>query len=1485
MAMIKKPRDTNERGICPGRPRTWAGLDRAGLGALTLGLLLVLVLSSVGCDDDEAALLLEVRARTQITNLTVKVKQYHPDGSVTIYSDTEATAPATDSYLLSVGGDPLRLDVQLPSNGRYAVHLVGTPMSSDNRLIATVCRDVSGVVFVPDVILGSLTPALDTDGDTFPDNLESYCTAIGANNLACDLTCNEEQWLAMEDCNPGIDFVPPLCGDESFPVGADGQWNPFVIDECGDCLDRDCWGGDSECEDNDGDGWPSDQDCDDADPTIYPGAPEVCGNGVDENCELEMPRACPNGDLPCDEDGDGHGAYTEIEGCGDDCDDSDPMIHPGIYEGYGSDPLNPRVYVNCDDGVDNNCNGQIDERCNDDFDGDGVVRSADCNDCNAAVGPGFEEVCSNGVDEDCVDGDLDCAVSDSDGDGEPATPVGFDCDDSDLDVYPGAPERCGDGIEQDCNQDLSCDQIDDLDGDGFGPGDDCQEDIAAINPWATEECLPTTGEGAYDEDCDGIVNEISAELNDTQGCGIDETGSWELVYYDSDEDHCGGCHHECIVGSHYREGTECVGGRCLCFGGEPCDGDVTSYCCEDGCQNISNNCEHCGDCLTQCFDGEVCLPIGPAGLGELHCPDEGPEPSPCIRGEHNACCAGTGCTNTNTDPTNCVSCGNNCTTGTLRGNVCIPGEGGCVCERADGSTEVCNIGDGEWCTELTEPTGETCGCADLNDETNNCGVCGLVCDPNEHCMSGECFCVAAGIDCPGGDSAACCPGVNRCVDLLTDEANCGGCGELFRCAWGEECIDGACRCGAGAGCDRFTQDCCSGTCQNVLTDPAHCGPLGTGTGCSNACESGVTCDSGSCACGAGGDCGPGQTCCDDSYCANLGSDPSNCGDCGTECFIGEECNRGTCECGVDCDDGVDCTDDPCVGGRCEHHTYDADGDGYCRAGCPDSATGESNDCPNGDGDCRDGNASVNPGVTENCATEIDDDCDGDTNDLNALGCTDYYRDEDGDTYGLSDDHRCYCQPQGVYTATRGGDCRDDLATVYPGASERCGTAADDDCDGSVNDLNAIGCTTFFRDNDDDGYGVTGDTRCLCVAADNYRATQGGDCQDGNSSINPGASENCATAGVDDNCNGETDEIGADNCTNYFLDVDGDSYGVTGDVECRCSLRDNYRATRGGDCEDGISSINPGVPENCDTGADDNCNGSTNERDAANCSTFYRDSDADTYGRSGDNQCWCNSTGEYIATRGGDCADRDSSINPGASDVCNGVDDDCNVSTNDGDDECAGLCCGSEPACQNCCSDTQCSDPNPDCFGFSCTCAADSKNCSTGEVCCDGVGCVECCIDDDCIDPNTCGGGGTPYECGNCTAETCASLSAECGSPDDGCGGTLTCGTCSTDEAPDCESNQCTCSSEGSACEPGQLCCAASGCAAECCVNEDCDGNAECNGGTCDCLTDWETCGTDICGCNCCGAGDSCVVVGGGNTDDPCCINDDCSGNCTNHTCN
>ena len=136
-----------------------------------------------------------------------------------------------------------------------------------------------------------------------------------------------------------------------------------------------------------------------------------------------------------------------------------------------------------------------------DADGDGHDETTDCDDGNAAVHPGAEEVCDEVDDNDC-DGAIDEGEDDPDGDGY--SECDGDCNVYNDTVYPGAPQVCDDGtLDNDCDGIIDGVEIDDVDGDGYTPCQgDCDDEDPAIHP-----DVPDWHLDGIDDDCDGDVDE------------------------------------------------------------------------------------------------------------------------------------------------------------------------------------------------------------------------------------------------------------------------------------------------------------------------------------------------------------------------------------------------------------------------------------------------------------------------------------------------------------------------------------------------------------------------------------------------------------------------------------------------------------------------------------------------------------------------------------------------------------------------------------------------------------------------------------------------------------------------------------------------------------------------------------------------------------------------------------------------------------------
>ncbi|MGB0639521.1 MAG: putative metal-binding motif-containing protein [Myxococcota bacterium] len=307
---------------------------------------------------------------------------------------------------------------------------------------------------------------------------------------------------------------------------------------------------------------------------------------------------------------------------------------------------------------------------------------------------------------------------------------------------------------------------------------------------------------------------------------------------------------------------------------------------------------------------------------------------------------------------------------------------------------------------------------------------------------------------------------------------------------------------------------------------------------------------------------------------------------------------------------------------------DADGDGF-----------------NASDDCDDTNAGINPDATEVC-DGVDNNCDGET-DEGLL--TAYYSDNDGDGYGGIDSMVEACDPiEGMIE--EGGDCDDENAEVYPGLDvlEFC-DGIDNDCDGEVDGDSAVDMTFFFEDADEDGFGALLSFVEACEAPDGY-TSDNTDCDDTDAEIHPSADEICD--GLDNDCD-ETIDIEAVDAPTWYRDADGDTFGNDDVAEISCDEIAGYVLTSG-DCDDADARINPDGTETCNS-ADDDCDGSIDED--FELETYYRDVDGDEYGDSTDTVVHCERPSGYV-TVGDDCDDDEYWANPGLSELCDEIDNDC-----------------------------------------------------------------------------------------------------------------------------------------------------------------------------------------------------------------------------------
>ena len=339
---------------------------------------------------------------------------------------------------------------------------------------------------------------------------------------------------------------------------------------------------------------------------------------------------------------------------------------------------------------------------------------------------------------------------------------------------------------------------------------------------------------------------------------------------------------------------------------------------------------------------------------------------------------------------------------------------------------------------------------------------------------------------------------------------------------------------------------------------------------------------------------------------------------------------------------------------------DLDGDGF----------GDNNaESPFDEGtDCDDTRASVNPTAPELC-DDLDNNCNDFIDGLNDSGDyveipVDgfvYFVDTDGDGFGssLQVEKRCEELPPDFLSLVD-TDCDDFSAITYPSAPELC-DQVDNNCNGFIDGFDTDGNyveipddgVIFYRDVDEDGYGDAQDSIKSCSILDGY-VLDNTDCADGIPQRHPNADEYCN--GIDDDCDGFFDEMGAVDAPRWYADFDNDGAAGTLDYIDSCSALDGYFPEIS-DCNDGNPLIHPLADELCD-GIDNNCDNAIDGDDAIDPNEYYEDFDNDGFGSLVSKIYNCSIPDGYVENNH-DCDDNNVDIHPDADEYCNEVDDNCN----------------------------------------------------------------------------------------------------------------------------------------------------------------------------------------------------------------------------------
>ena len=219
----------------------------------------------------------------------------------------------------------------------------------------------------------------------------------------------------------------------------------------------------------------------------------------------------------------------------------------------------------------------------------------------------------------------------------------------------------------------------------------------------------------------------------------------------------------------------------------------------------------------------------------------------------------------------------------------------------------------------------------------------------------------------------------------------------------------------------------------------------------------------------------------------------------------------------------------------------------------------------------------------------------------------YYLDLDGDTFGDPSSSVQSCMPM-PGLVTNNLDCNDNNASINPN-------------------------TIWYADTDGDGFGNLSVTQTGCVQPTGF-VSNSTDCNDNNAAVNA--------------------------VTTWYQDSDGDGYGNLSVTLQNCGQPVGY-VVNSTDCNDAASAVNPGAVE-VYNGIDDNCNNTIDE--GFTPLNYYLDNDGDGVGGA-TFVVNVTSPGPNYTLTTGDCNDNNPNIFPGNTEICDNLDNDCDLLVDEG----------------------------------------------------------------------------------------------------------------------------------------------------------------------------------------------------------------------------